>query len=247
MSIEKFGFVYIWFDKKKKRYYIGSHWGFEDDGYICSSNWMHRAKAQRPNDFKRRIISRIYTNRLDLLDEEQRWLSMINNSELANYNSTTKKRETVKYYNLTKIAKRSWHYDEQSRLAVGEKISIAKTGKSVPCTPEKAKAISEAKKKKFAERGGMTEEHKNALKGKKKPHTEEWKTANSVRMKEQWLNGSRKKAEPKQKMSRTEQDVLCSEQLQARWSNPEWKENQRLKLKEAWIKRKQNINIQKAL
>jgi hypothetical protein len=36
--------------------------------------------------------------------------------------------------------------------------------------------------------------------------------------------------------------ILCSEQLKKRWSNTEWKENQRLKLKEAWIKRKQNIN-----
>ena len=35
--MEKYGFVYIWFDRKHKRYYIGCHWGHEDDGYVCSS------------------------------------------------------------------------------------------------------------------------------------------------------------------------------------------------------------------
>ena len=35
----KYGFVYIWYDRKHHRYYIGCHWGTIDDGYICSSNW----------------------------------------------------------------------------------------------------------------------------------------------------------------------------------------------------------------
>ena len=41
--MEKYGFVYIWYDRKHKRYYIGSHWGSEDDGYICSSTHMNHA------------------------------------------------------------------------------------------------------------------------------------------------------------------------------------------------------------
>lgn len=187
---EKYGFVYIWFDCKKNRYYIGSHWGTEDDGYVCSSPWMHRSKAKRPEDFKRRIISRVYTNRQDLLDEENRWLKMIKTNELAKFNSTTKKRETVRYYNLINEARKSWHYDPTSRKTVGEKISAAKAGKSIgPCSLEKAKAISEAKKKKFAERGGMSEEHKAALTGiKKKAHTDEWKQENSERFKQKWAD-----------------------------------------------------------
>lgn len=40
---EKYGFVYIWRDKKHNRYYIGCHWGTTDDGYICSSPWMKQA------------------------------------------------------------------------------------------------------------------------------------------------------------------------------------------------------------
>lgn len=57
---EKYGFVYLWHNKKHKRFYIGSHWGTEDDGYLCSSNWMRKSYYRNPQDFKRRILSKIY-------------------------------------------------------------------------------------------------------------------------------------------------------------------------------------------
>lgn len=190
--MEKYGFVYIWFDRKYKRYYIGSHWGHENDGYICSSPWMQNSYRQRKTDFKRRIIKRIYTNRIDLLDEEQRWLNMIDEKKLATVNTTTKKRETIRYYNLTIIAKRSWHYDEERRKTVGNYISASKTGKKTGPRPEAGPVISAAKKGK-----PLTEEHKAALRGiKKKPHTNEWKAENSRRVKEQWASGVRKSSGP---------------------------------------------------
>lgn len=34
----KYGFVYLWFDRKHKRYYVGCHWGTTEDGYVCSSS-----------------------------------------------------------------------------------------------------------------------------------------------------------------------------------------------------------------
>ena len=88
--MEKYGFVYIWFDKKRKMYYIGSHWGTETDGYLCSSNRMRDAHRRRPNDFKRRILNRIYSNREFLMKKEYYWLSYIKSDELGK-----------KYYNLT--------------------------------------------------------------------------------------------------------------------------------------------------
>jgi len=88
--MEKYGFIYLWFDKKHKRYYVGRHWGSINDGYICSSRVMRRAYNRRPTDFKRRIISYIYTCKEDLIIEEQKWLNMINRSE---YNK--------KYYNIS--------------------------------------------------------------------------------------------------------------------------------------------------
>ena len=193
--MEKYGFIYIWFDKKNKMFYIGSHWGTETDGYICSSNWMRDAYRYRPHDFKRKILKKIYTNRFDLLKEEERWLSMIKDHEMIKNNKTKESRKNVRYYNISKTMKNPWHMTDEGIKSVGEKISIAKTGKSTgPCSAEKAKAISEAKKAAFAARGGMSEEHRSALRGiKKKPHTKEWKEENSKRLKEQWANGTRKR------------------------------------------------------
>jgi len=106
----KYGFVYIWFDRKHKRYYIGSHWGTEDDGYICSSTWMRNSYNRRYEDFKRRIISRIYTNRQDLLDEEYRWLSMIKKEELK-----------TRYYNFSNH--RQGHWTEGKTTTTKQRIS----------------------------------------------------------------------------------------------------------------------------
>lgn len=87
----EYGFIYLWFDREYKRYYLGRHWGTEDDGYICSSNSMRDAFRRRPKDFKRRIISRIF-DKEHLVIEEQRWLDMIKKEECGKryYNKTLK-------------------------------------------------------------------------------------------------------------------------------------------------------------
>lgn len=113
------GFIYIWFDRKHKRYYIGSHWGKEDDGYICSSSWMKQAYKKRPEDFKRRIIVRNIESKNLLIKEEHRWLSMIKQEELKG----------KRYYNIVNSAKNPWWTDEYRKLSIGEKISRAKKGK----------------------------------------------------------------------------------------------------------------------
>lgn len=110
---EKYGFVYIWFDKKHKRFYIGCRWGTEDDGYICSSSWMKNAYKRRAQDFRRRILKK-NINKEFLLAEEHKWLSLIKDEELG-----------VRYYNLTNYKNGHWAFNETSRLSVGEKISLS--------------------------------------------------------------------------------------------------------------------------
>jgi len=112
--MEAYGFVYIWYNRKHKRWYVGSHWGTEDDGYICSSRWMRRAYRRRPTDFKRRIIAWVSTSRRDLLNEEQRWLEMIKPEELR-----------IRYYNLMRRADHLWFADEDKLLTVSEKIAVS--------------------------------------------------------------------------------------------------------------------------
>ena len=50
-------FVYCWTDKKTNMLYVGSHKGFTDDGYICSSKYMLEEYNKRPEDFSRQIIA----------------------------------------------------------------------------------------------------------------------------------------------------------------------------------------------
>ena len=105
------GFVYLWFDRKHQRFYVGCHWGAEDDGYVCSSRWMRKAYRRRPEDFKRRVIAQVTTTRTDLLEEEHRWLSMIKDHELKR-----------RYYNATKHHNGHWSSDEGQRELVAGKL-----------------------------------------------------------------------------------------------------------------------------
>jgi hypothetical protein len=114
------GFVYIWRDRNSRRFYIGCHWGREDDDYVCSSHWMMNAYKVRPDDFKRRILKRMHS-RSDLLLEEQRWLGMIKDCELR-----------VRYYNIIKKANHLWWGTPEKALTVGQKISKALKGVPSP-------------------------------------------------------------------------------------------------------------------
>lgn len=189
------GFIYIWRDRKHNRYYIGSHWGTIDDGYICSSNWMKKPYSRRPEDFKRRIIAWVNTSRADLLVEEERWLSMIKPHEIK-----------IKYYNLITKSTHLWHADPDKNRTIGQKISATKMGKSPKWVDpsERGRRISEGKKKAFEARQAelgykFSPEHQAKLSStrKGKLHTDEWKTANSKRMKQQWADGIRKPFGPK--------------------------------------------------
>lgn len=90
----KNGFIYIWMDTEDKKFYIGSHSGREDDKYIGSGIYFINAYNKRPNKFKRRILERVlFVDYKDLLQREEYWLNMIDESELG-----------IKYYNLKKCA-----------------------------------------------------------------------------------------------------------------------------------------------
>ena len=198
MSTEKFGFVYLWWNKNLNRYYIGSHWGTENDGYLCSSAAMREAHRRHPEYFKRRIIKRIYTNREDLLKEEQKWIDLIPRESFG-----------IKYYNINaKIFPNIWWANEIARKNISQKLKGNRNG-AVPCSPEKAKKISEAKLKKFQKKreaglscySGQAAINIAKPKSKGMKHTDEWKLNNSKMLKEQWKNGTRNKTLLSQRMT----------------------------------------------
>ena len=135
--MEKYGFVYIWYDKKRKMYYVGCHWGTESDGYICSSNRMRDAYRRRPNDFKRRIVEKTGDKSL-LFDIEYKWLSKINESDLGK-----------KYYNLRNHKWNHWSSNEKDSRSIKQKVSDTKNKYwSSPESDNNRKLLSELNKTK---------------------------------------------------------------------------------------------------
>ena len=150
MQQEKYGFIYVWRDKKHNRLYVGCHWGLEVDGYLCSSNWMRDSYKRRPGDFKRRVVQRIYTTRQELLTEEHKWLSLIKDEELGK-----------KYYNLSKRHFGHWTATDKAE-EIRKKISNNVPKKRKPLSAEHkaklskahtGKVLSDKHKKKLSETG----------------------------------------------------------------------------------------------
>jgi hypothetical protein len=173
--LSKTGFVYVWYDRKHKRYYVGCHWGAEDDGYICSSSNMKAAYKRRPKDFKRKVLARGLEDKKKLLEEEHKWLSLIKPSELG-----------IRYYNL-----HNHHFNHWSSIAYKSKTTKEKMkdawdhrkssddyvpprlGKKVPLRPEAkskltgqertekqiAASLSHSQKMKGVKRGNYNVEH----------------------------------------------------------------------------------------
>jgi hypothetical protein len=135
---EKSGFVYIWYDKKRKMFYVGCHWGYETDGYICSSNRMRKAYRRRPADFRRKILMTNIQTRKKLIDEEYYWLQMIRDEELS-----------IKYYNASN--RRFGHWSETQDKSGNKHPMFGKNH-----TDDARKKMSEAHKGKAPWNKGKT-------------------------------------------------------------------------------------------
>lgn len=161
--MEKRGFIYVWMDKKHSRFYVGCHWGHEDDGYVCSSSWMLQAYKKRPRDFKRRIVER-FDDRSKTNEIEHRWLQMIKPEELKG----------PRYYNFYNYRFGHWANDERSRMSVTQKVHTPERAAKVSMAM-KGRKLSDEHKRKISEtvKFQMTEERREHLRllqtGKKMP------------------------------------------------------------------------------
>jgi uncharacterized protein YlaI len=90
-----FGFVYLWWDALRKKFYIGSHMGSFDDGYVSSSKRLNNCHKKRKNDLSRIIIETVdNSDREYLYKREQYWLDCIDDSYMGGFS-----------YNIRKCAK----------------------------------------------------------------------------------------------------------------------------------------------
>ncbi|HET8688462.1 MAG TPA: hypothetical protein VFM18_17765 [Methanosarcina sp.] len=81
-------FIYVWFDRVRKMYYVGSHYGKLDDGYTSSSRWLSGEIQYRPSDFRRRII-KICSSKEEMLAIEYKLISLIPEDQKG-----------IRYYNV---------------------------------------------------------------------------------------------------------------------------------------------------
>lgn len=180
--MEKYGFVYIWYDCKRKMYYVGCHWGTEHDGYICSSIRMMKAYKNRPQDFKRRIIKRNIP-RQSLLAEEYHFLSMIKDEELND-----------RYYNTQNNHFNHWsnlENKDEIKIRCGEKNKGRKHNLTPEELSERGRKISESKQKKKAERLalGLPVRRPNSVTIKGRVQSQEEKDKRSKSLKKAWEEG----------------------------------------------------------
>lgn len=185
--MEKYGFVYIWYDKKRKMFYVGSHWGTENDGYVCSSNRMRDAYRRRPQDFKRRIIKKVYTDKLELLKEEYKFLSLIDETELGE-----------KYYNLTKHQNGHWSAYPEKVKTLKEKISHrTKEAMQRPEVREKYLKGLETRDNRSSD-PEVRKKRSESMKGK---NTEKWKWEDNLKKAHESIRGKPLSEEHKRKVA----------------------------------------------
>lgn len=74
-----FGYVYIWYNKVQKKFYIGSHHGSVEDSYIGSGTYFTKAYNLNPTHFKMRVVAynRDTDNYKDTQKLEQHYLNLI--------------------------------------------------------------------------------------------------------------------------------------------------------------------------
>lgn len=182
---EKYGFVYIWYDRKRKMFYIGCHWGSVSDRYICSSNRMRDAYRRRPQDFKRRILVTGIKEKQLLLEHEYFWLSKIKKDEL-----------NKKYYNVYNHHFSHWMYDDnyiqikhpmygkKHTEEARRKISEAGKGRS-PWNKDKSDVYSEETRTKMGEKHLGNQYNL----GKKRTEESKMKMSESHKGKDTWNKG----------------------------------------------------------
>lgn len=206
------GFVYIWRDRKRKMFYIGSHWGPEDDGYICSSNRMRDAYRRRPEDFKRRILETNIQDRKNLLENEEKWLKKAENKKERYYNlhftthhwhSSQNLSEKMSINHWSKNPKYAYLKKQFSEMYTGKTATI-ETKIKISLSQKGLKRTEEQKKKFKENHYSKKENFIPSMLGKK--HSEETK----LKMRNKHL-GKKISEETKVKMSNSNKNRVVSE------------------------------------
>jgi len=144
-----YGFIYKWTNQRNKKYYIGSHHGSTDDGYVGSGVWFRRAYKKEPYNFTREILEYVTVNEpIKTLELEDSYL--IEQCEVGNKD---------KCYNIARASRRgsgTWSIygkTEEEKQEIYQRIAETLKNKSFQekqAALAKARATIESQPEKYA-------------------------------------------------------------------------------------------------
>ena len=140
-------FVYIWFDKIRKMYYVGQHTGSINDSYTCSSRWLAGEIRFRPGDFRRRII-KFFTSKNEAQKYESYLLSLIPSKEFGR-----------RYYNIKSgapVGNIPWNFGKTGVYSEERNRKISERRKGKPTTKGKLNPQAVLNGKKGAAKQSIT-------------------------------------------------------------------------------------------
>ena len=129
--MNKDGFVYRWYDSYNGKYYIGSHCGNTNDGYIGSGIYFKKAYNKRPEAFSREIlyIGKNYNELEEFILCELNAMNDTNSYNLTNSARGVSLHSENSKLKISKTKKGNTHFSKDHR----EKLSQKKKGKLHPC------------------------------------------------------------------------------------------------------------------
>jgi hypothetical protein len=129
-----YGYVYIWFDTKKKKYLIGSHHGTLEDGYKTSTGGIHVRNIfkSRPHTMRMKVLeyNTEKNDRKATLLLEQKWLDKRPNitDNPRYYNKTNKAGGGFDREIQLKRVRNGTHHFLGGKIQIGSNLKRVKEG-----------------------------------------------------------------------------------------------------------------------
>lgn len=129
--MDNIGFVYRWSDSSNGKYYIGSHRGDINDGYIGSGYYFKKAYKKRKECFSREIlyIGKDYIELEEFILQELDCKNDINSYNLTNSARGVSMQSEESKRKISKSKKGNTFFSKEHR----QKLSLAKKGELHPC------------------------------------------------------------------------------------------------------------------
>ncbi len=147
-GLEYNSFIYIWFDIKNEKFYIGSHLGSEKDSYIGSGFEFKKEYKIRSSDFTRNILEYCLVDEYKKLRNiEEQYLKKYNVEENPNFYNKTNSAYGGYHESIVKKRKETLNENGENSFQIAAKKMVATRVKKNSYLSAKPKEIESKKEK----------------------------------------------------------------------------------------------------